>query len=191
MVLAAIDKTAVHKIHEPNVPIQQRKSFDIEKYDGKTFKVVKVVDGDTLDIDIPDGNFPHTRIRLLGVDTPETVHPVIGTMYFGPEASNFVKQNVLKKEVCVYLDSVNKTRDKYGRLLAYIQLPDKTILNELLLEKGLAYADIRFKHQFSSRYPQIESLARSNKAGLWQGVRRDQLPQWLQREKPNLLKKAG
>jgi endonuclease YncB( thermonuclease family) len=189
--LSALDKTVGHKIFKQDVPVQQRKSFDIEKFNGKTFKVVKVVDGDTLDIDIADGNSPHTRIRLLGVDTPETVHPVIGPMYFGVEASDFVKHNVLNKNICVYLDSVNKTRDRYGRLLAYVQLPDKTILNEVLLEKGLAYADIRFKHQFLSRYPQIESLARSNKAGLWQHITRSQLPQWLQREKPNLLKKAG
>ena len=45
-----------------------------------------------------------------------------------------------------------------------------TFLNELLLEKGFAYADIRFKHQFLTRYPQLESLARNNKTGLWQNM---------------------
>ena len=45
---------------------------DTEKYAGRRFKVVKIVDGDTLDIDIADGEYEHTRVRLLGLDTPET-----------------------------------------------------------------------------------------------------------------------
>jgi micrococcal nuclease len=163
-------------------------SDDIEKYNAKTFTVTHVVDGDTLDINISDGRYKHTRIRLWGVDTPETKKPNSPVMYFGPEASDFATKTALDKNVTIYLDEKH-TRDKYARLLAYIQLPDGRYLNELLLSEGFAYADLRFKHNFYNKYVQLEASARSSKKGLWAGVTREQLPEWLQREKPNLLKK--
>jgi len=163
-------------------------SGDIEKYNAKTFTVTHVIDGDTLDINIPDGNYNHTRVRLWGIDTPETKKPNFPVMYFGPEASDFATETALDKNVTIYLGE-KLTRDKYDRLLAYIQLPDGRYLNELLLSEGFAYADLRFKHSFYNKYVQLEAAARSNKKGLWPGVTREQLPEWLQREKPNLLKK--
>jgi micrococcal nuclease len=149
---------------------------------------VNVVDGDTIDIDIPDGRHQHTRIRLWGVDTPETENPETGVMYFGPEAFEFTKKSTLKKKVTIYLDEKH-TRDKYGRLLAYIKLPDDGFLNEVLLTEGFAYADLRFKHNSYNKYKQLEAGARKSKKGLWEKVTREQLPQWLQRKKPTLLKK--
>ena len=171
------------------VQINSRQSADFEKYHGRTFIVVKVVDGDTIDINIPDANYPHTRIRLWGVDTPETEKSPGGQMYFGKEASEFTKESTLDKAVTIYLDQAKNTRDKYSRLLAYVQLPDGQYLNELLLTEGYAYADLRFEHSFYNKYKQLESSARSLNKGLWQSVTREQLPAWLQREKPNLLKK--
>ena len=68
---------------------------DFQKYHRKTFTVLEVIDGDTLDVDIPDGEHADTRIRLIGVDTPETKHPKYGLMYFGPEATEFTTQKAL------------------------------------------------------------------------------------------------
>ncbi len=157
---------------------------DYERYNDKTFQVVKVIDGDTIDIDVPDGKYDHTRIRLLGVDTPETKNPKTGVMYFGPEAFEFTKKSAQGKIVRVFLDV--KSRDKYGRLLAYVQLPDGKFLNEELLSEGFAYADVRFKHSYYHKYMQLQSVAKRAKKGLWQGVTHDQLPQWLQKREPNL-----
>lgn len=153
---------------------------DIEKYHDKTFTVVNVIDGDTFDIDLPDGLYEHTRIRLLGIDTPETHSEQTGVMYFGPEAAEFTKKSILNKSVKVYLDSPNPTRGKYGRLLAYVKLPDGDFLNEVLLTEGYAYSDTRFSHSFYNKYRQLQSRAKSSKKGLWQNVTPDQLPQWLQ-----------
>jgi len=166
---------------------QQAKAHDFEKYHAKTFTVVNVVDGDTIDIDIPDGKYEHTRIRLWGIDTPETKSTKFGVMYFGPEAADFTRRLVLGKQVTIYLDRGKDTRGKYGRLLAYIQLPDGRFLNEALLTEGFAYADLRFRHSFYNKYRQLEALARSQKKGLWENVTRRQLPEWLQRKRPKLL----
>ena len=161
---------------------QQAKARDFEKYHTKTFTVINIVDGDTIDIDIPDGRYEHTRIRLWGVDTPETKHPKIGQMYFGPEAAEFTKKLTLGKKVTIYLEE-HRTRGYYGRLLAYVQLPDDRFLNGVLLSDGFAYADIRFRHSFYHKYKQIESAAHSQKKGLWEKVTPEQMPQWRQKEK--------
>jgi micrococcal nuclease len=160
---------------------QQQDSGDISKYHGQQFAVVKVVDGDTLDIDIPDGKYNHTRIRLWGIDTPETKDPRTGPMYFGKEASDFATKLALGKQVTIYLEKEKNSRDKYHRLLAYIQLPDGAFLNEILLSEGYAYADLRFKHGLYNKYKQLESVARSQKKGLWAGVTPEQMPKWRQK----------
>jgi micrococcal nuclease len=161
---------------------EQAKHYDFEKYHQKTFTVIKVVDGDTIDINTPDGKYNHTRIRLWGIDTPETKNPEVGIMYFGPEAADFTTKSALGKQVTIYLEE-HRTRDKYDRLLAYIKLPDGRFLNEALLSEGFAYADLRFRHSFYRKYQQLETSARSQKKGLWEKVTPNQLPQWLQERK--------
>ena len=161
---------------------EQVKVGDLEKYHEKSFTVVKIVDGDTIDIDIGDGEFDHTRIRLWGVDTPETKKPGAEVMHFGPEATEVTTRLSLGKRVRLYLDS-KSTRGKYGRLLAYVQLPGGEFLNEVLLAEGYAYADLRFRHNFYYKYQQLEASARGQKKGLWEKVTREQLPQWLQERK--------
>jgi micrococcal nuclease len=181
--------TTNRTLNPPAQSAELQNSADIQKYDGRQFTVVKVVDGDTLDIDIPDANFSHTRIRLWGVDTPETKDPRTGPMFFGKEASEFASNAALGKRVTIYLEKEKNSRDKYHRLLAYVQLPDKTFLNEVLLSEGYAYADLRFKHGLFNKYKQLEAVARSQKKGLWANVTEDQLPEWLQRKRPELIKK--
>ncbi|UCF43938.1 MAG: thermonuclease family protein [Planctomycetota bacterium] len=182
-----LDRNHVRRSQRQPKSEHQVRAHDFEKYHERTFTVVNVVDGDTLDINIPDGKFNTTRVRLLGVDTPETKHPETGPMYFGQEAADFAAELALGKQITVYLEAA-RTRGYYGRLLAYVQLPDGSILNEVLLTEGLAYADLRFDHSFYHKYEQLQAAARSRKKGLWEQVTREQLPRWLQRENPRLLR---
>lgn len=161
---------------------------DAECYHGKNFTVVRAVDGDTLDIDFPDGENAHTRIRLLGIDTPET-RGDNGSEYFSSQATQAAGDLVTGQEVRIYLDEDDRTRGYYGRLLAYVQLLDGRFLNEVLLSEGFAYADLRFRHSLYNRYKQLEAGARAAGKGLWAGVSREQLPEWLQKERPSLLAK--
>jgi micrococcal nuclease len=177
-----LDRTHIARsVAKPLQSIQQQDSSDASKYNARQFAVVKVVDGDTLDINIPDGSYSHTRIRLWGIDTPETKDPRTGPMYFGKEASDFATNLALGKQVTIYLEPDKNPRDKYHRLLAYIQLPDGTSLNEILLSEGYAYADLRFKHGLYNKYKQLESAARNQKKGLWANVTPDQMPKWRQK----------
>lgn len=181
-----LDHTTIeHKFQRRPKSEGRLRARDFEKYHGKTFTVVNIVDGDTIDIDIPNGKYDRTRIRLWGIDTPETKHSEKGVMYFGPEAAEFARELALGKQVTVYLEE-HRTRGKYGRLLAYVQLPDRKslnevhrrFLNEVLLSEGFAYADLRFRHSFYHKYKQLEAAARSQKKGLWANVTREQQPEW-------------
>ena len=181
-ILAWLDRSQISRRLVPQAKTEKNiKPDDIERYQGKTFTAVYVVDGDTLDINIPDGRYDHTRIRLWGVDTPETKAPNAPVGYFGPEASEFTTNTALEKKVKIYLDE-KQTRDKYDRLLAYVQLEDGRFLNEILLSEGYAYADWRFKHAFYNKYKQLESSAKRNKKGLWKDITTDKMPQWLPKD---------
>ncbi len=138
-----------------------------------------VADGDTIDIDIPDpkrGGF--TRVRLWGVDTPEIEASGKGEMHFGPEASAFTKQALEGHRVRIELGP-GRTRDRFGRLLAYVYVGDTAeLFNATLLETGHAYADHRFDHPRKIIFRELEARARRQKRGLWNEVTPDKMPPW-------------
>ncbi len=105
--------------------------------------VTHVVDGDTLDVKI-DGDGT-ARIRLLGVNTPETVDPRKPVECFGPEASAFAKSVLtIGKRVRIDADPQADERDKYGRLLRSVILGDGTDFNATLVANGYAQAYTSF-----------------------------------------------
>ena len=163
-------------------------SDDRKRYHEQTFTVVNVVDGDTLDIDVADGDRPSTRIRLLGVDTPETHHPTTGPMYYGSEATEYARQEAEHKAVMIVLDTLADERDRYGRLLAYVVLPDGEVLNEKLIRGGYGYSDLRFSHSRFDAYIELMEQAIAEQSGLWRAGTREQLPEWLRRRRPDLLR---
>ena len=154
---------------------------DYTRYHDKVFEVARVVDGDTFDIDIPDGRHPTTRIRLWGVDSPEVAGSRDGAMHYGAEASAFASRRLMGRNVRVVL-SPAKTRGKYGRVLAYVYLePSGVMFNELLLEHGYAYADWRFAHPYKRQFKALEERTRKQGLGLWEEVTFEQMPAWRQR----------
>lgn len=154
---------------------------DHERYHNKVFTCMNVVDGDTIDLDVADGMKASTRVRLWGVDTPETVKPGTAPMHFGAEASAYTKGRVLRKPVRIVL-AQGKTRDRYDRLLAYVY-PESggAMLNEDLVEQGYAYADPRFPHVWRQRFSELERRARGEKRGLWRDLKPGQMPEWRRR----------
>jgi len=154
---------------------------DMDRYHGRTFRVVRVVDGDTLDLETPDVNRDHTRVRLWGGDTPEVSASGRDAMFYGREAFEFARASLSGRDVTLLLIR-GKTRDRYGRLLAYLRLPgDEQTFNERLVEEGYAYADGRFDHPYKERFLKTEHKARKQRRGLWASVRPDQMPKWRQR----------
>ena len=119
----------------------------------------RVVDGDT--IIITNGE----RVRLIGVDTPETKHPRKPVEYYGKEATAFTNRMVSGKVVKLKYDQ--QRRDKYGRLLAYVYLMDGTFLNAEKIKQGYGYAYTKFPFKYLEEFRQYEKEAREAKRGLW------------------------
>jgi micrococcal nuclease len=167
----------------PGPSASHRRSFatDLARYHGQEFLVVRVVDGDTHHIAVPDLGHDVTKIRLLGIDAPETGPGKGERMYFADQSTAFARRLALDKLVGIYLDERAGSRDRYERLLAYIELPDGRFLNEELLSAGYAYADRRFRHSYYQKYLQLEAGARSGGHGLWKEVTPEQMPPWLQK----------
>jgi micrococcal nuclease len=127
-----------------------------------TAKVTKVVDGDTIDVLIGDKK---ETVRFVLVDTPETKHPSKPIEPFGPEASKFTTDMLEGKEVKLEKDV--SERDKYGRLLMYVWLDDKMV-NELLLEKGLARVAIYQPDvKYVDNFREIQKKAQQAGTGIW------------------------
>lgn len=129
------------------------------------FKVVKVVDGDTINVEI---NGQVTRLRLIGIDTPEVVDPRKPVQCFGREASAKAKELLSGQSVKLESDPSQGEFDKYGRTLRYVYLADGRSFNKLMIEDGYAHEytyDIPYKYQ--AEYKQAQKNAEKNKRGLW------------------------
>ncbi len=111
-------------------------------------QVARVVDGDTLKVAL--GGQLET-VRLIGVDTPETVHPNKPVEFFGKEASGFTRQVADGKVVRLEADPQGTDRDKYGRLMRYVFLPDGRHLNAESIAQGYGHAYTRFPFSWMRR----------------------------------------
>ena len=96
--------------------------------------VERVVDGDTFVA--RDAHHKRLKVRLIGMDTPETVKPNTPVQPYGKEASNYSKKHLNQQDV--YLEYDKEREDRYGRTLAYVWLDQHTMFNKELVEKGLA-----------------------------------------------------
>ena len=119
--------------------------------------VVNVVDGDTIDV-LLDGQ--EYRVRYIGMDTPETVHPTQGVEPYGKQASARNRQLVEGKKVHLEKD-VSET-DRYGRLLRYVWLEDGLMVNELMVVEGYAQvATYPPDVKYADRFNELQRVARA------------------------------
>ena len=136
------------------------------KIDSQTkYEVLNVVDGDTFDIKIDNKK---VRVRMLGIDTPETVDPRKTVQCFGKEASNKTKELLSNHSVYLETDNSQSLEDKYNRILAYITREDGLKINEYLLSNGFAHEyTYKIPYERQKEFKKLEKEARVNKAGLW------------------------
>jgi micrococcal nuclease len=131
----------------------------------QTGTVSRVVDGDTYDIAIGANT---VRVRVIGVDTPETVRPGAPVDCYGPEASTYAKTLLTGRPVTVEDDPLVADVDAYGRTLAHVRL-DGTLVGETLIAGGYAreytYRNQTYTHQ--GAYRAAQAAAQANRAGLW------------------------
>lgn len=130
-------------------------------------KVVKVVDGDTIDVLV---NKKITRVRLIGINTPETLDPRKEIECFGPEASDKLKETLEGKIIELKNDPTQDSEDKYGRQLRYVFLNGENI-NQKMVSEGYAFEYTYKKpYQLQKEFRNSEIKAKENSLGLWNKV---------------------
>lgn len=145
---------------------------DESTYHNARTHIERIVDGDTLIVPIPDARerTASTRVRLWGIDAPELARPFesppLPAEPLAEQAAAFAREATADLEVMLLLEA-HRPRDRYGRLLAHVVLPDGRLLAELLVEAGLARADDRWPHRYLERLDQLETRAKRARIGLW------------------------
>jgi len=137
----------------------QNKNYGASNY----FKVKRVVDGDTIQLE--NGQ----KVRYIGINTPESVDPRRPIQCFGKEASNKAKELLNGRTIILESDSTQGDRDEYRRLLRYVFLPDGTNFDEFMIEKGYAH-EYTFKgklYKYRTEFIQAEKTAEKERKGLW------------------------
>jgi micrococcal nuclease len=129
------------------------------------YSVTDVVDGDTVKINI---NGTIETLRLIGLDTPETVDPRKEVQCFGKEASNKGKELLTGKKVRLEKDPTQGDKDKYGRTLAYIYTESGIFYNKYMIEQGYAHEyTYNSAYKYQAEFKQAQRNAEANKVGLW------------------------
>lgn len=157
-------------------------SLEIRRNTVYKAKVERVIDGDTMIVSFifDDGSkYQKERVRFLGVDTPETVHPTKPVQYYGKEASNFTKKSLDGETVWLQTDV--GVKDRYDRMLAYVWLKEPTerelddedairkyMFNARLLLDGYAQLmTIQPNSRYANIFVHLQREARQEKKGLW------------------------
>jgi micrococcal nuclease len=174
LILVALTMTVSEKIapigHAPvvnNAPLitDVRHPTLTADRDPRFSPVIRVVDGDTIVVEI---HGTQEKIRLIGVDTPENVDPRKPAQCFGEEASAFTKTLLESKKVRFESDPRQGDRDKYGRLLRYVFLPDGTFVNKAIIAEGYGHEyTYRTPYQHQGDFKADERSARESLKGLW------------------------
>lgn len=151
--------SADNKSQKPSVN-QLNNSINIDLY-----YVTSIVDGDTIKVDV---NGTIETIRLIGIDTPETVDPRKPVQCFGKEASTKAKELLSGKKIKLEYDETQSKRDKYNRLLAYIYREDGLFFNKYMIEQGYAHEYTYITpYKFQAEFKAAQKFAQENLKGFW------------------------
>ncbi len=136
--------------------------------DWEKCQVDRCVDGDTI---IVFSRNLKERVRLLGIDTPETVKKNVPVQPFGPEASEYTKKRIAQANNYVYLKVDGDRTDRYDRRLALVYLDEQQtlLLNKELVENGLARMEPQYNYSAKMKdlFRIAEKKAQAERLGIW------------------------
>ena len=133
--------------------------------DQTMYSVLKVIDGDTITISLNEKN---QTVRLIGINSPESVDPRRAVECFGNEASLQAKELLTGQQVRIVSDPTQADRDRYNRLLRYVYLADGTFFNKWMIAEGYAYEyTYDSPYQFQKEFKEEQAISRAQGKGLW------------------------
>lgn len=128
------------------------------------YYVSEVYDGDTIAVVM---NGTTEKVRMIGVDTPETHDPDTPAQCYGEHASSTTRAKLLNKSVRLEADATNDNRDRYDRLLRYVYTEDGLLWNQELIKNGEGFAYISFPFIHKALFQASQFEAAAAKRGLW------------------------
>ncbi len=131
-----------------------------------TYNVTEFVDGDTIAVDM---NGKKEKIRMIGVDTPETHDPRKSVECFGQAAAAYTKTLIGDKPVRLEADQLSTNRDRYDRLLRYVYTSDNKLVEAEIIKNGYGFAYVSFPFSKLDEFRGYEKQARDQNKGLWSG----------------------
>ena len=131
---------------------------------GELARVVNVIDGDTIWVEIQG---VVESVRFLGIDAPETEGPYSDGECYGEEAKARLGEVLVEGVVVLMNDEEVSDRDRYGRLLRYVHLPDGTSVNGLMIEEGYAFVYVLEPFSMEGLFSGLETEAKRERRGFW------------------------
>ncbi len=149
----------------PNILIASNNQSSNEINQTEYFEVTRIIDGDTIEI---NSRSETIKIRLIGVNTPETVDPRRKVECFGKEASAYTKEILQNRKISIKYDKTQSKTDKYGRLLAYVFRDDGLFVNKEIITNGYGYEyTYIIPYEYQNDFKEAEVYAKQNQLGLW------------------------
>ncbi len=151
---ATVPPVVVSNSTNPTIPVSAIK-----------VKVLRVVDGDTIHVLL---NNKDVTIRMIGIDTPETVDPRKPVQCFGKEASSHARQLLDGTTVYLEQDTSQGDYDKYNRLLSYIWMSDGRLFNQVMIAEGYAFEyTYNLPYNYQTQFKSAQRNAQNQQIGLW------------------------
>ena len=124
---------------------------------GEEYFVNRIIDGDTFETSTG------LKVRLIGVDTPESKHPLYGVQTYALEAGYALQYKILNRTVEIDITGTGR----YGRALGYVYFNGESV-NEYMIEEGYGRSYRKYPHKYSNKYDKLESEAKRKRKGMWQ-----------------------
>lgn len=128
------------------------------------YPVARFDDGDTIVVNM---NGKEEKVRLIGVDTPETHDPRKPVQCYGRAAAAFTRELIGDSPVRLESDALSSNRDRYNRLLRYVFLPDGRLVQAEIIKSGYGFAYTSFPFTKSAEFKLLEDSAKNANIGLW------------------------
>jgi micrococcal nuclease len=128
--------------------------FFVQISQGQKTKVVRIIDGDTFEIEKGE------KVRMVGINAPEI------SDFFGIEAKNFLSDLIKNRYVDLRPDGFSNDRDRFQRLIRYVYLDNEDI-NKKMISSGFAFAYLKYNFEKATEYEQIQIESREKNIGIW------------------------
>lgn len=168
LVSLIIRKLGIHEGKEHELSFSYKKDFHIGKKESIPAKLIRIVDGDTLLVELKGRR---ERLRLIGIDSPESVKPESPVECYGEESKAYLKSILPEgSDITLEYDETQGERDRFGRILAYVFTNDGKNLAEEMLRNGYAREynyQKRNPYRLRDTFVEDEKGARAKEKGLW------------------------